>query len=353
MKSRAILLLAAYDSQALYLTLQSLTKTTDKDETIVVVLNGKHGIRSAMVEDVARDWAKQSENYHVVRPLNYGKDPYTSLKQVLEEFEPLKKIEYICKIDDDLVPLKMGWMDDLHKAYVSNNNVGFTTGLINNNPWGFAQLLDIFNKKEEYKEIMNFRSISDEEGEISPGEIAIGNAGTVWQFPYLAKWCHQWTLLDIENFIKKTEGHSLKEIPLNTHYSIGCIFFQKDFWAALQEINQTTQFDERSVHLYCQRNNLKKIAIMNQPMGHLFFYVQKKANMKLMPEFANSLSSYWKDSVFNDYPKFDLETLLTINTEENISENEKIIKNIQNMKVVFKSMLLREKFRKFLKRIFK
>lgn len=353
MKSRAILLLAAYDSQALYLTLQSLTKTTDKDETIVVVLNGKHGIRSAMVEDVARDWAKQSENYHVVRPLNYGKDPYTSLKQVLEEFEPLKEVEYICKIDDDLVPLKMGWMNDLQKAYISNKNVGFTTGLINNNPWGFSELLNIFNKKEEYKEINNFKSESGEEGIINPGDIASGLNGTIWQFPYLSKWCHQWTLLDIENYIKNTEVLGNKEIPLDTHYSIGCIFFKKDFWSDLQEINNLTNFDERSVHLYCKNNNLKKIAVMSQPMGHLFFYVQRKANMKLMPEFANSLSSYWKAPVFNDYPKFDLEILLAINTEENISENEKIIKNIQNMKVVFRSMLLREKFRKFLKRIFK
>lgn len=353
MENRAILLLAAYDSQALYLTLNSLTKTTDKDETIVVVLNGKNGIRSAMVEDVAREWVKQSENYHVVRPLNYGKDPYTSLKQVLEEFEPLKEVEYICKIDDDLVPLKMGWMNDLQKAYISNQNVGFTTGLINNNPWGFSELLNIFNKKEEYKEINNFKSESGEEGIINPGDIASGLNGTIWQFPYLSKWCHQWTLLDIENYIKKTEVLSNKEIPLDTHYSIGCIFFKKDFWSDLQEINNLTNFDERSVHLYCKNNNLKKIAVMSQPMGHLFFYVQRKANMKLMPEFANSLSSYWKTPVFNDYPKFDLEILLAINTEENISENEKIIKNIQNMKVVFRSILLREKFRKFLKRIFK
>lgn len=315
---RAIVLLAAYDYSSLYLTLKSLNHTIDNKEKVVIILNGKRGIRSAFVEDVAREWCRENANRFVVRPLNYGGDPYNSIKEVLENFAPLKYIDFICKIDDDLIPLKKNWLDNLHLQYVSqeqNASVGFVTSLINNNAWGFAELIEIFHKQKEYKEIMNYESDSGE-GRVNAGDISNGVNGSIWQYPYLAKWCHEWTLLDIPNYINKTEKLKLKEISLDTHYSIGCIFFRKEFWFKIEKLNKVTNFDELSIHLFCKNNNLKKIAVMNEPMGHLYYFIQRKPNASLLPVFSSALAKYWNDEVFLSYPRFDAEINLMIQFEE-------------------------------------
>ncbi|MCI5763088.1 MAG: DUF707 domain-containing protein [Actinobacillus porcinus] len=318
-KKRAVLLLAAYDAVSLYFSLQSLSQTLAPEETVVIILNGKRGIRAAQVEDVARKWIAGNANRYVVRPLNYGNDPYNSIKEVLENFAPLQDMEFICKIDDDLIPLKKGWLDALEAEYLANEardeKVGFVTSLINNNTWGFARLLEIFNKTDEYQQIMNYPSHSGE-GQVDAGEIAEGVNGTIWQYPYLAKWCHQWTTLDLPKFIEKTTALLPQKIAPHTHYSIGCIFFRKPLWSALEEINRETHFDERSLHLYCQREGLAKIAVMNQPMAHLFYFVQRKANHDLIPAFAESFYTYWQDYAFLHYPRFDAETQLMMQLEE-------------------------------------
>lgn len=315
---RAIVLLASYDAVSLYLTLQALNHTLSDDEMVVIILNGKRGIRSAYVEQVARDWIKNKRNKYVVRPLNYGNDPYSSIKEVLTYFEPLKEIEYICKIDDDLIPLKQNWLDNLEQEYLKQQeigHIGFVTSLINNNTWGFAELVSIFDKGEEYREIMNYPSVWGE-GVINVGEIAIGVNGTVWQYPYLAKWCHEWTTLDLKQYIAKTEHLSTKEIHPNTHYSIGCIFFKKQLWHDVEEINKLVNFDELAIHRYCQEHQLRKVAVLNQPMAHLYYFVQRKANAHLVPLFAQSFADFWQDERFLNYPKFDTETLLMMQFEE-------------------------------------
>jgi hypothetical protein len=317
-KQRAIVLLAAYDATALYLALQSLSKTVSDDDVVVVILNGKRGIRAASVEDVSRAWAKGRPNRFVVRPLNYGNDPYNSIKEVLEGFPVLQDRDFICKIDDDLIPLQVGWLDKLHLEYLAREQhspVGFVTSLINNNAWGFAQLIDIFDKEAEYRQIMNYPSTSGE-GQVAAGEVASGVFGSVWQYPYLAKWCHEWTLLDTKNYIEKTAGLASREIPPDTHYSIGCIFFRKQLWTDCADINALVNFDELAIHRYCQQQGLKKVAVMNEPMGHLYYFIQRKANASLFPLFAQALASHWQDNGFMDYPKYDQETFMMIQFEE-------------------------------------
>lgn len=335
---RAVVLLAAYDYEALFLTLTSLSHTVDEDDLVVIILNGKRGVRSAFVENTARDWAKKKPNGYVVRPLNYGNDPYNSIKEVLEKFTPLAHVDFICKIDDDLIPLKQGWLDELHCEYIRKEKekpVGFVTSLINNNTWGFAELLKIFDKREEYIKIMNYPSHSGE-GMVKAGAISNGVNGTIWQYPYLARWCHEWTTLDIQNYINKTNQLPTQEISLETHYSIGCIFFRKSFWNEVKTINDVTNFDELSIHLHCKSKHLCKIVVMNQPMVHLYYFVQRKSNADLIPQFARSFSNFWKDDSFLDYPKLSIESELMVQLEElsmsgifqNFTGHESLLKKI-------------------------
>ncbi|RYY10734.1 MAG: hypothetical protein EOO04_36425, partial [Chitinophagaceae bacterium] len=272
--NRVVLLLAAYDYESLHLTLESLTHTLDGEEKVVIVLNGRRGIRSAIVEDVARAWCGKGANRYVVKPLNYGKDAYTSISQVIDQFPLLQEVEFICKIDDDLIPLKKGWVDRLHESYLDmerkHQSIGFVTSLINNNAWGFKRLVDLYDKQNEYRSIMNFESLSGT-GNVAAGGIAEGRLGSVWQYPYLAKWIHEWTLCSVEEYINKTRLLGVEEVGLDVHYSIGCMFFRKQLWLSLPDLHSSSDFDELLIHEYCQKFGLRKFALMSEPMGHLFY----------------------------------------------------------------------------------
>jgi hypothetical protein len=323
-KNRVLLLLAAYDFESLHLTLESLNHTLDDDEKVVIVLNGKRGIRSSIVEEVAREWCQGSENRYVVKPLNYGKDAYTSISEVIEKFPILQNAEFICKIDDDLIPLRKGWVDNLHQTYLKiekqYKEIGFVTSLINNNAWGFKRLVDIYEKKDEYEAIMNFESHSFD-GIVKANEIAEGRLGSVWQYPYLAKWVHSWTICSIKEFITKTENLGIEEIGLNSYYSIGCIFFRKSLWLSLPLLGSESRFDELLIHEYCHKFGLRKFALMNEPMGHLFYYTQRIPNRLMLPKIKASLAGYWNNPRFRHDFVYDDATNLEIVLENHLFEN--------------------------------
>ncbi|RZK11108.1 MAG: hypothetical protein EOO46_07975 [Flavobacterium sp.] len=322
--NRVVLLLAAYDFESLHLTLESLNHTLDYDENVVIVLNGKRGIRSSIVEEVAREWCQQSENRYVVKPLNYGLDAYNSISEVIHKFPLLQNVEFICKIDDDLIPVKKGWVDNLHQAYLKlekqYREIGFVTSLINNNAWGFKRLIDIYKKKEEYEDIMNFESHSYD-GIVNAKGIAEGRLGSVWQYPYLAKWVHTWTLYSIKDFIAKTADLGIEEIGLDTYYSIGCIFFRKSLWSSLPLLGSDSSFDELLIHEYCNKFNLRKFALMNEPMGHLFYYTQRIPNRLILPKIKASLANHWNDQRFNHDFHYDETTNLEIVLENHLFDN--------------------------------
>ncbi|WP_447643052.1 MULTISPECIES: hypothetical protein [Chitinophagaceae] len=327
-KNRAILLLAAYDFESLYLTLKSLEKTVDKEENIVIVLNGKRGLRSAMVEEIAREWASQNSTHrYIVKPLNYGNDALTSISEVIEKFPLFREVDYICKIDDDLIPLRKGWVDELERVYEEYEqkytHIGFVTSLINNNSWGFNQLLDIFLKRKEYENIMNFESLSGS-AVVKVGGVADGARGSVWEYPYLAKWIHKWTLCNIPEYLERTKNLGIKEVPLDTHYSIGCIFFRKELWLSMKDLKLDSNFDEFMIHQYCMKNGLRKFAVLNEPMGHLFYYVQREANYLILDDIRKSLNSYWNDESFNMPYNFDERFYLKLEME---SLKNEIIEN--------------------------
>lgn len=309
---RALIILVSYEYESLQLTLRALNHTLSPEEKVVIILNGRPNYSGALVERICREWATFDQSHRfVVRPLCAGGKAYWAIKEILEEFEPIKKTKYICKIDDDIIPLKKDWMNNLANTYesleVSGENIGFITGLINNNNWGFAELIDIFDKREEYKQINNYKSLSGK-GIINEKEIATGAFGSVWKYPYLAWWLHQWTSLCPNEFINKTTNLGIKEIPEYIHYSIGCIFFEKIFWLQLEiPEEQESAFDELMLHMRCINTKFKKLALMNEPIIHLFYYTQRLANKDILPPIANALSFFFHDPSFKNirWTQFD------------------------------------------------
>ena len=112
--NRALVVLAAFDYESLQLTLQSLNHTVDANEKIVVILNGKRNFATERTERLAREWASRNiNNRFVVRPLCAGSVPYFGLTEIIQNYETLKDVEFICKIDDDIIPLKKSWLPNL------------------------------------------------------------------------------------------------------------------------------------------------------------------------------------------------------------------------------------------------
>lgn len=320
---RALVVLAAYDYESLQLTLTALEHTVSKEETIVVVLNGKNNYAAAQVERVARQWATANIAKHiVVQPLCAGREAYFALQEIIGQLDVLKDREFICKIDDDLIPLKQGWLDKLAAAYEAMEEqhpgkVGFTTGLINNNCWGFKQLVALYNKQQEYATLNRYVSFSGEGDSrtVAAGQIDDGICGTVWRYPYLAWWIHQWTSLLPENMVATTAGLGLKEIPLETHYSIGCIFLKRSLWLSLEEGRQQDTFDELLLQRKCLSQALTKWAVMDEPMLHLFYFVQRNANKELITPLATALQAFYKDDRFATITRMTVEDRIIIQHE--------------------------------------
>lgn len=326
---RALIILACYDYESLQLTLKSIEHTVCKSERIVIILNGIDTLASAIVERISRSWASKSpETRFVVRPLCSGAKAYFAIREVLSEYHPLANVKYICKIDDDIIALNNNWLDNLHSSYIrlaENSNVGFVTGLINNNCWGFNELLDIYDRRSEYASMFDYKTRGGSSDKFIAGEVNNGSYGTIWQEPYLAWWIHQWTSLNIDSYIASTQNLSLKEISPDTGYSIGCMFFEKKFWIDLDHNSYNSILDEEIIHLTCQNKGLAKWVIMKEPMIHLFYFNQRLANRDILDDIINSLSSYFKDESFRSIKRIGLNELMINMSEEFKGLNSDVI----------------------------
>jgi hypothetical protein len=335
---RALIILTSYDFESLQLTFKSLEHTLDQDEKIVVILNGCNSLASAIVERISRAWAARLPSYRfVVRPLCSGAKAFYAIREILDCYEPLKNVNYICKIDDDIIPIKNGWLDRLDSAYrelSEGNDLAFTTGLINNNCWGFNELLDIFNRRQEFKAMFNYKTYySRTRLHFEAGDVNNGSFGTIWQEPYLAWWVHQWTSLDIENYVNKTMSLMPKLIPADVNYSIGCIFFKKQFWLDLDNEKYNSIFDEEIIHLTCQNDQKFKWAVMSEPILHLFYYNQRIANRDILESIIAALEIYFKDSTFKQIKRMNTAELLLNLNEELKSLNEEFITLLKAVEV--------------------
>lgn len=299
-----LLVLASDNFESLQLTLRSLDHTLINEEKVVVILNGNNSLNARIVEFVAQKWCREKPDLRfAVRPLCAPAKPFYAIKEIIANSRHFKDAEYVCKIDDDIIPLKSNWLQVLANHYASLSkelNIGFVTGLINNNCWGFKELVFIYNKKTEYSQIHSYNTVAGWQGvrTIKPGEIDDGDFGTIWHYPFIARWVHEWTSVHIDEFLQKTAGLNLKQIPLETYYSIGCILFKKEFWTKLSETEYSTEIDERIIHRKCLENKWQKWAVMNEPFIHLFYNNHKIINLDILEPISHALANYFNNEGF-------------------------------------------------------
>lgn len=295
-KKTAVVILAYADYESLELTLAAHTKFTPKDIKIFILQNGRGSFDCERTYQVAKRYQQLNPmNMVVVDTIPPG-IPYFSLKTLFAAPE-FSQFEYIIKMDDDVFPLTSTWVEDLCKCYLESeeefgSKLAYVSSLVNNNPFGFKKILDIFNLWEEYKNIYSrdhFVGI-DKNSTYNPyrlikkGGVSAGGFGTIWCNPYLARWIHEKISLNPDFYVQKTKNLGYEEFNAKERYSINCLLFKKNLWF---EIDDGGSDDEFMLQKYCLRNAKKCVINLAIPMVHLFFYSQRLENKDLIDKFRS------------------------------------------------------------------
>ena len=287
----AIVILAHSDYESLELSLACHSKFTIPNNIKIFILQNGFGSydceRTLLVANrYANLYPKLIE---VITDIKQGA-PYTSLR-LLFFSDKLSHYDFILKIDDDVFPLSVNWIDKLIKCYIDSkqefgDNLAYITGLVNNNPYGFKKIVDILNLKEEFKSISFEHFVGTLPTDpynprtfIEKGEISDAGFGTIWKFPYLARWIHKKTTFFPDIYLDKTKKLGYDILDNKKRYSINVILFKKDLWL---KINDGTADDENMMHIYCCKNNKTIVANLSAPFVHLFFYTHRLENKDLL-----------------------------------------------------------------------
>lgn len=292
----AVVMLAYADFEAMEIALAAYSKFIKEGLNFYILQNGRGTYDCERTYKLAKRYEQLfPEIVRVVDWIEPG-NPYASIKTLLDS-EEFSKYDYICKVDDDVFPLHENWLEKLIECYENSyekyvNHLGYVTSLVNNNPWGFKETIEIFNLKEEFfAKIARKHFVGDRCDEIEPytivlpNEIYTGWAGTVWANPYISRWLHKNTTFFPEKFLQLTENLQYKEVNNKQRYSINCMFFEKKFW---KQMNLSSNGDDEFMALkYCRDNDLKIIADLSNPFIHLCFFTQREENRDLLPLIRN------------------------------------------------------------------
>lgn len=300
-KKIAIVQLCFADFESLEISLAAYVKLTTPDIHIYLLQNGRGTYDTERTYRVCQRYAKLYPKQITVVDWLAPNAPYLSIKALLNSDE-MKQYDYICKVDDDVFPLTKTWIEDLIKCYEDSRKkygkkLAYVTSLVNNNPWGFKQVVDLMKLKSEFDKISIAHYIGVKENVdsleyrfVEKNVIHPGGAGSVWAVPHYARWIHQYTTLKPADFIKVTKGLGYKEVNNQERYSINCMLFKREFWNDI-DIGHTD--DEYQTYKYCKKENKKIIAAMNVPMCHIFFCTQREENKDMLGAIRQTYEDFW------------------------------------------------------------
>ena len=155
----AIVQLAYSDYESLEISLANFSKYFDDTTKFFVLQNGRGTYDTERTYRVAKRYEKLfPNNIEVVDDIPPQK-PYRALMELFNS-KRMDNFDYICKVDDDVFPLDPQWFEKLCSSYekeysLHGENLAYVTGLVNNNPYGFKQIIDRNSElsKEYYSEV--------------------------------------------------------------------------------------------------------------------------------------------------------------------------------------------------------
>lgn len=288
----AVVILAYSDYESLELALASHAKFTVKEGNdgddgvhIYVLQNGRGTYDCERTYSVAKRYHQLfPRTFSVVDDIEPG-IPYFSLRTLFNSKE-FQQYDYIVKLDDDVLVLTEDWLEKLWDCFSKSKeeygkDLAYVTSLVNNNPYGFKKII-------EYNEDLAgeyFTNISREHFVgcspydayapyrlVPKNKVVSGSNGTIWGYPYIARWLHEKTTFVPDEYVKFAQTLSWEEVNNKERYSINCMLFEKNLW---EDINDGGRDDEHMCHAYCLKYNKRIIANLSVPMVHLFFFSQR------------------------------------------------------------------------------
>lgn len=224
--------------------------------------------------------------------------PYYSLKTLFNS-EKFDEYDYIIKLDDDVLVLTDNWIDKLCTCYVLSKKkfgqeLAYVTSLVNNNPYGFKKIIEYSNElsTEYFLHVAREHVVGPKQNRIiSKNMVESGANGTIWGYPYIARWLHAKTTMKPIEYIQFSQDLTYEEVNNNERYSINCMLFEKCFW---EDIYNGENDDEHMCHVYCATLNKKIIADLSIPMVHLFFFSQRTECKDMLDSIKNIYINFLK-----------------------------------------------------------
>ena len=298
-KKTAIVLLCHSDYESLEVGLACYAKFLPKGVKLFLLQNGRQTYDCERTLRVARRFASMYPRQIEVVDWIEPQVPYRAIRELLNS-DRMREYEFICKVDDDCFPLTADWFDKLCALYEDQYGrygcaLAYVTSLVNNNPYGFKQLVMRTKLKDEYfDKVAMEHEVGIKWHKYAPHaiipktEIYSGANGTVWGYPYIARWVHEKTTLKPDEYIEMARNLPVDYVNAEERYSINCMLFHKWLWNAVYSPTSDYDWDdEHMVHQYC-RNNKKVIAAdLSIPMVHLYFGSQREENRDMNPRFAD------------------------------------------------------------------
>ncbi len=299
----AIVILAYADYESLELALATHAKfSTNAGVPIYVLQNGRGTYDCERTYAVAcRYHYLFPDIIHVIDDINPG-IPYHSLKMLFDS-KRFAEYDYIIKLDDDVLVLTEDWVDKLCECYVTEKEccgkeLAYVTSLVNNNPYGFKKIIENSDtlSKEYFLKIARKHLVGSSPYDayapyriLPKTEIASGSNGTVWRYPYIARWLHKKTTLVPQEYVEFAKKLGKEEVNNKERYSINCMLFEKSLWT---DISDGGSDDEHMFHAYCLKLNKKIIADLSIPMVHLFFFSQRAECRDMIDELRDVYTNY-------------------------------------------------------------
>jgi hypothetical protein len=280
----AIVMLACRDYEAMELALACHTAYAAPDVPFFILQNCRGSYDAERTFAVARRYADLfPATVRVIDDIPPG-DSYGSIATLLAS-RHLKGFDLVCKVDDDAFPIAPGWLEALVRtcevaAAESGERLGYVTPLINNNVWGFRQVLQAMGLEQEYFQTqarvhLAGNGESDRRRVRQADEIVTGHDGTLWGYPYLARWLHQRTSAEPDALIRATANLSPVDVPADERYSIGCILFRPALW---QQMGDDSRDDEGMLHRHCAAHGLRIVCARAVPFVHLVYFTHREEN---------------------------------------------------------------------------
>jgi len=283
----AILMLACRDYEALEVSLACHTAYGEPDVPLFVLQNCRGGYDEERALGVGRRYEMLFPR--IVRVITRAPAPaYRAIAAALAQ--ELSDFDLVCKVDDDTFPIARGWLTKLLACWRASEArwgeaLAYVTPLVNNNTWGFPQVLDVMGLRAEYQATVAREHRIGAGTEIAPYEIApaeivvTGTNGTIWGYAHIARWLHERTTLQPEKFIAATSGLAPVEIPNQDRYSINCILFRRRSW---DEIDDGGDDDEHMWRSHCAAKAKRIVCDRSTPFVHLSYFSQREENRDIV-----------------------------------------------------------------------